>query len=458
MKITRIIALGIVAGTLGWTEGTAQSLRNSGPPAEIPPSSYTGRQYVDSRGCVYIRAGIDGAVNWVPRVARSRQQLCGFEPTQISRAQRAAAPSTSSQPELITLPEADRPGGQAVAVQSPAPAQPTRRATTPAVPRQSAPVVRRPAATAVPQKPRRTAPAPVVRQARQPQRRVQQPAPQAQRRVLQPAPIAPRPSAAAPAAGTCPGASAISQQYINKTGVRCGPQAQSPVSYGDGSGIGPQSSLTPNTRVLPTHVYQQRRQAADVTVPAGYRTVWQDDRLNPRRAEGAFQPSRAIAGHSAAYQSAFQGQDRFNPQRGRGGANGDSAMARVWKSTVPRTLIPAPVDKQIVRRVVPRGVFEATPEPLTATNSFHISTRSASEAVKSTPRYIRAATFADAQAASAALQRVRGAGLPARLGRVTRNGQSYKVVLAGPFQSKDRAQDALNRVRGAGFSGARMSN
>jgi hypothetical protein len=63
---------------------SAQSLRNSSGPAEFPPSTFTANQYVDSRGCVFVRAGIGGTVNWVPRVNRSRDQLCGFQPTQVA--------------------------------------------------------------------------------------------------------------------------------------------------------------------------------------------------------------------------------------------------------------------------------------------------------------------------------------------------------------------------------------
>lgn len=55
--------------------------QSDGIPAEFPPSSFEGNQFVDSQGCAFIRAGISGVVTWVPRVDRQRNQLCHFQPT-----------------------------------------------------------------------------------------------------------------------------------------------------------------------------------------------------------------------------------------------------------------------------------------------------------------------------------------------------------------------------------------
>ncbi|MFC3061313.1 SPOR domain-containing protein [Paenirhodobacter populi] len=51
----------------------------SAAPAELPPASYTGAQYVDSTGCVFIRPAPDA--EWEPRQTRDGQPLCGYEPT-----------------------------------------------------------------------------------------------------------------------------------------------------------------------------------------------------------------------------------------------------------------------------------------------------------------------------------------------------------------------------------------
>ena len=66
----------------------AQTLRNADEPAEFPPLSFKGSQYVDSRGCVYVRTGTSVSTNWVPRVARNRSVLCGFKPS-LEAAERA---------------------------------------------------------------------------------------------------------------------------------------------------------------------------------------------------------------------------------------------------------------------------------------------------------------------------------------------------------------------------------
>ncbi|HMS94968.1 MAG TPA: SPOR domain-containing protein [Tabrizicola sp.] len=56
-------------------------MAQGGQPAELPPQSYRGMQYVDSEGCAFLRAGTEQETLWVPRVNAGGKQLCGFPPS-----------------------------------------------------------------------------------------------------------------------------------------------------------------------------------------------------------------------------------------------------------------------------------------------------------------------------------------------------------------------------------------
>ena len=456
MKITRIIALAIITGTTGAAGIQAQTLRPSSPPAEFPPGSYKGRQFVDSRGCVYIRAGIDGNVTWVPRVTRSRKQVCGYQPTKLAGTTRQQ--SGAQAPELITLEPSQQPAQTAAAQPAPAkqsPAKPAPAAANPA------------AATTPPKvvttaKPRRTQQTTTARPA--PSEAAPAPKPAAKKVVRVTPKPATAPAAPAPetAGSSCEGLSDISRQYTNASGARCGPQTAAPVTYGGQEGE-PHSTLrlTPNTRVVQKHIYQDRRLSNSFTVPEGYRPVWTDGRLNPQRAVRTVRPAvvTGFAQAPAGYQMVERTDNRLNPMRGVRTPEGDAQMAQIWTNGVPRRLAELPLDRPAV--TLPREARYSQAEA-GAPAALRLSTRSAPGAqaprrAAAPARYVRAATFADAAQAKAAARKLASTGLPVRLGTVSRRGQPYKVVLAGPFQAQGQAAAALTKVQRAGFSGARLS-
>ncbi|MBQ0717739.1 MAG: SPOR domain-containing protein [Sulfitobacter litoralis] len=423
---------------LGAGIAQAQSFRDQ--PAEFPSASYKGKQYVDSKGCVYIRAGIDGNVTWVPRVSRKRQGVCGFKPTNVQTAASAPAGAADA-PVQITVNSAPVAAKQPTVAARPLP----QRKAKPVVVRQKAPKV------------------------------VRQPVP---RSVDVPAaPITQAPVAVAQVPSTCAGRSAISQQYSGSRTkgvvVRCGPQtapilpstAQVAVTGTAPSHVSTTRRVTAPakpapahayTRIVPKHVAINRQNTyANVAVPKGYRPVWEDDRLNPKRAE------QNLAGRSQ--------------------------MLLIWTNTVPRRLINqktgqdvtarlplvypytsveqqrrdlgdvtfAKRNGQLVKRIVRnKNAAPAKRKPV-------YSSRSAPKPVATapaTPRaagktYVQIGVYGDSANAQRAAQRIARMGMGARIGKSTRGGKTYLSVQAGPFGASS-APAALGKLRGAGYGDA----
>ena len=215
-------------------------------PAEFPPASFAGTQYVDSNGCVFMRAGYAGQVTWVPRVARDRTVICGQRPT-FGSAPSAPVIADAPAPRVAPAPTG-RVGRPMETI-----------ATTTAPPRITAPAAVR---TGGPD-PRSYAGVPVVMPAP-----VRAPAP-----VAQPRGVA---IAAAPVGRTaCPNRSLVAQRFMLADGryaIRCVPQSEYPKTYASAAEI----AAMPQGFV----------QAVPVTVPPGYKPAWKDDRLNPMRGVG----------------------------------------------------------------------------------------------------------------------------------------------------------------------------
>lgn len=396
----------------------AQNLREAATPAEFPPASFTGNQYVDSRGCVYIRAGIDGNTTWVPRVDRERNVLCGAQPTfggarpQVVAAPRPAGPP----PEEITLAPQARPAP------APAPAAP---AAEPAPRPAAAPQRVTAAAAPRPMPPKVKAAAPAVSI-----QRVQRPAPQPAEAAPPPAKVAVRRAEAATI--RCPNASTFSQQFINdgsRYPVRCGPQAEPPVTsrpYTGHAGRDGVLRVSEKARIVPRHVYVDNWATTSVTVPEGYRRVWEDDRLNPYRAW------QTPEGHR---QSAY-----------------------LWTRDVPRRLVDPTPPHEGYRppRLVPESAVNVKPAPpappVTRAAPAQLSTRSAPAAAAG--RYVQVATFGVEANAMATARQLSRAGLPVRVGAMNRGGKPYRLVMIGPLADAASVNAALARARAAGFSDA----
>lgn len=400
----KVLTGAFLASALGVGAALAQSAADVGGPRELPPAGFSGQQFIDSRGCVFLRAGLGGTVNWVPRVDRNRKAMCGYPPT---------------------FGGGTRPAATVAADPAPAPAPKPVPAVKPAPVR----VADEPAPeTYTPAPVRNVAVAPVVTAA---------PVALPQRTV------AVEPSFSGNKIG-CTRSAPVPQRLKLTNGgtvVVCTrgdgtlEGLRAPV-YPAGSRVGASLSgpdLAPVSRggaVVPLGQAAAVAGGASgvrlvdqgVQVPPGYEPAWKDDRLNPLRGVGT------VAGQVA--------QDQ------------------VWTRDVPARLTTDP----------PKGFFAfLKPQPrqrvVVSTKSVEAEPPRVTVSTKSRPAadgrvFVQVGSFGVPANADGAVARLSALGLPVARSQGAIGGKAVQVVLAGPFGSAGEAQAALGAARGAGFGDA----
>lgn len=87
--------------------GTAALAQNAAiTPAETPPAGFEGREYTDSRGCVFLRSTFGGEVTWVPRLDANRQPICTDAPVgQVAEDPAPEAPDPLASEQVQPVPQ-----------------------------------------------------------------------------------------------------------------------------------------------------------------------------------------------------------------------------------------------------------------------------------------------------------------------------------------------------------------
>ncbi len=488
MSYRGFISAAVVAIAFSGQSAMAQS--TSAIPAEFPPTSFAGNQFVDSKGCAFIRAGVGGAVTWVPRVDRKRQQLCNFQPS-------FAAATPVPAPVIAAPAPAPKPARNVGApirtvASTTTPPRITPRVTAPAPVVRSAqitPVVTPPPAPVIAPAPARqtlsafcvgrTGPqpgfvssstgetidcggapviAPVTRTA------VAAPKPAARqtrsafcvgRSGLQPGFISSTTgqtidcggktpaqivAAASPTLPTmtmsqvCADISATGRNYVNaQTGlpVRCGPQTQ-PVSNG---GI-----AVPSAPIAPSITAQGYSVAncpatiltvGNVAVRCGPQTQPVSDRVTRSTASVATRPLFGPKPIPASNPVGVSQSQVLAPPKG---------YTRVWDDGRHNP------NRGLPKASVSSGLTES------------VSSRTIAPQAATAHRYVQVASLADSARAAQIGQQFQRQGLPVGLGTKTAGGQTYKVVILGPFSSAAQLNNALRAARGAGFGDAYTRN
>lgn len=403
-------------------------------PVNFPPADFTGAQFVDNSGCAFVRAGFDGNVTWVQRVSRKRVPVCGMSPTFGK-----AAPA----PVAVAAAPAAQPPVQITLDPTPVPAPIRRAAPEPAPMRTvaaSAPPVRRVAPA-----PRMIPAAPVVIKAP-----ASKPIDAEPPRVLRRMPVPAVPSEGGISVGqrivvgtqlACEAGRNYREIGGKRVAVRCGPQAGARSAVAPRGGSWQDSNLSPQTRIVPRHVYESRDTQVAM-IPAGYKPAWEDDRLNPYRA------IQTVEGYMATQQ--------------------------IWSNTVPRRLLseqvkpmPFPANlwtrkykHQITDPLIAYRADETYP-PVRVQTAYAEQARYRTDVISSKGSssasgggYVQIGLFSTQDKADLAAARLHAAGFPVQMATVRNGGTAMKSLRVGPYGTATAVEAALSAVQGAGYAQA----
>lgn len=382
----------VLALMLSVSASEAQKLSQIGAPINPPPASFKGQQFVDSRGCLFLRAGFGGVVNWVVRVDRSHKPICGQRPTGGSAAQAAVVADMAPDAQVR-------------------PAAPTQVAAAP-------------------------------------QLAAQQPSAKAYTASNVATPIS--------GVGCYADAPKLEQvEIVGGTVLVC--------TRGDGTASG---WRPPSYDAMPAPAQVAAKTAplmaapvvvAPVRATAAPVQVVQVQIATPRPV-AAPQPQpvyapRTLPKPPKGWTYAWK-DDRLNPMRGIGTAQGQAEQDQVWRRTVPMVLVTEKAPPRRWMKWNPPAQPVLAPAPAMRTNVATMSAPAQPTAQAAGGRLVQIGSFGDPANAKGVMARVSALGLPVSVARSTKKGKTLQTIYAGPFASMTEANSGLASLHSAGFADA----